>query len=52
MKRRVRGITFLSRTGLTSYQNAVIETMKKAVDKNKYDWKVARIATNGKVDFE
>ncbi len=48
----VRSVTFLSRKGPTSYQNAVIETIKKAVDKNKYDWKVARIATNGKVDFE
>jgi len=48
----IRSVTFLSRARSTSDQNTVIETIKRTVSKGKYDWRVARIATNGKVDFE
>lgn len=49
--KEVRSVTFLTRTPSIIMQ-PVIDSLKKAVDNTKYDWKVARISTTGKVEFE
>jgi predicted Holliday junction resolvase-like endonuclease len=47
----IRSVTFLSRKP-DSVMRPVIDSIRKTIDKGKYDWKVARITTAGKVDFE
>jgi predicted Holliday junction resolvase-like endonuclease len=47
----VKDITFLTRTPCIAMR-PMIESLKAAVDKENYDWKVARITTAGKVNFE
>jgi predicted Holliday junction resolvase-like endonuclease len=47
----VRNVTFLTRTP-NSIMRPVIESLKSTVKKGSYDWKVARVTTAGKVDFE
>lgn len=49
--KEVRSVTFLTRTPSTIMQ-PVIDSLKKAIDGTKYDWKVARISITGKVEFE
>ena len=49
--KEVRSVTFLTRTPST-IMRPVIDSLKKAVDSAKYDWKIARISTAGKVEFE
>ncbi len=49
--KEVRRVTFLTRTPSTILQ-PVIDSLKKTVDNAKYDWKVVRIYTDGKVEFE
>ena len=47
----VKNVTFLTRTP-SAIMRPVIESLKTAVDNGSYDWKVARISTAGKVEFE
>jgi len=47
----VRSIAFLSRK-LSQNLTIVTESLRKTVSKGNYDWKVARITTAGKVDYE
>lgn len=49
--KEVRNVTFLTRTP-SVIMRPVIESLKTAVDNGNYDWKVARISTEGKVEFE
>ncbi len=49
--KEVRDVTFLTRTP-SPIMRPVIESLKSTVKKRNYDWKVARITTAGKVDFE
>ena len=48
---KVRDVTFLTRTP-SAVMRPVIESLRGTVEKGNYDWKVARITTAGKVDFE
>lgn len=48
----VRDVTFLSRKPPTQEQNMILKSMEKTIGKRNYDWKVARITIDGKVDFE
>jgi len=47
----IQSITFLSRKP-NAAMRPVVDSIRKTIDKGKYDWKVARITTTGKVDFE
>ena len=47
----VRDITFLTRTPCAAIR-PMIESLKATVDNGHYDWKVARITTAGKVNYE
>ncbi len=49
--KEVRDVTFLTRTP-SIIMRPVIESLKNTVKKGNYDWKVARITTTGKVNFE
>lgn len=49
--KEVRDVTFLTRTP-SAVMRPVIESLRRTVEKGNYDWKVARITTAGKVDFE
>ncbi len=51
-KEKVKNVTFLSMKTSNREQNIILESIRKTVNKKKYDWKVARIAIDGKVDFE
>jgi predicted Holliday junction resolvase-like endonuclease len=48
----VKNITFLSRKSIIREQNIILKTIKETIDKNNYDWKVARISIDGNVGFE
>ncbi len=49
--KEVRSVTFLSRNP-NSAMRTVADSIKTTVAKGRYDWKVARITTTGKVNFE
>ncbi len=49
--KQVQSVTFLAKP-TNAQTHAVIGSIKTAVSKGSYDWKVARITTDGKVDFE
>jgi predicted Holliday junction resolvase-like endonuclease len=49
--KEVRNVTFLTRTPST-IMRPVIQSLKITIDNGNYDWKVARISTEGKVEFE
>jgi predicted Holliday junction resolvase-like endonuclease len=49
--KNVRKVTFLTRKP-SAIMRPVIESLKKTVDNGNYDWKVARISTEGIVEFE
>jgi predicted Holliday junction resolvase-like endonuclease len=49
--KEVRKVTFLTRAP-SVVMRPVIDSLHQAVDKGNYDWKVARISTEGKVEFE
>ena len=51
-KEKVKNVTFLSMKTSNQEQNMIVESIRKTVNKKKYDWKVARITIDGKVDFE
>lgn len=51
-KEKVKNVTFLSMKTSNREQNIILESIRKTVNKKKYDWKVARITIDGKVDFE
>lgn len=48
----VKDVTFLSRTPSNNLQNVILKSISNTVDKKNYDWKIARISTDGKVGFE
>ena len=48
---KIRDVTFLTRTP-SATMRPVIESLKSTVKRGNYDWKVARITTAGKVNFE
>jgi len=48
----LRNVTFLSRETSDQEQNAIVESIRKTIDKKNYDWKVSRITMDGKVEFE
>lgn len=50
-EKQVKSVTFLAKP-TTPQMHAVIGSIKTAVSKGSYDWKVARITTTGKVEFE
>jgi len=49
---KLKDITFLSMKTSNREQNLILESIRKTVNKKKYDWKVARITVNGKVHLE
>jgi predicted Holliday junction resolvase-like endonuclease len=49
--KQVQSVPFLAKP-TNPQTHAVIDSIKTAVSKGSYDWKVARISTTGKVDFE
>jgi predicted Holliday junction resolvase-like endonuclease len=49
--KQVQSVTFLAKP-TNAQTHSVIDSIKTAVSKGSYDWKVARITTDGKVDFE
>ena len=48
----LRNVTFLSRKTSDQEQNVILKSIGKTLDKKSYDWKVSRIAMDGKVEFE
>ncbi len=48
----VKNVTFLSRKPSNSDLNMILGSIKKTVQKNSYDWKVARISLDGQVDMK
>ena len=48
----LKNVTFLSRKALSQDQNAILKSIRKVIDNKNYDWKVARISTDGEVKFE
>jgi len=48
----VENVTLLSRKASNQDQNAILKSIRKTIDQKKYDWKVARITTEGEVNFE
>ncbi len=48
----VKNVTFLSRKTSNPDLNMILGSLKKTIQKNGYDWKVARISMEGKVDIE
>jgi predicted Holliday junction resolvase-like endonuclease len=50
-EKEIRNVTFLSRKP-DSTMSSVTNSIRKTVSKGDYDWKVARITTTGKVNFE
>lgn len=48
----IKSITFLSRKPSNQEQIKITESIRKAISKNNYEWKVARITLDGKVNFE
>ena len=50
-EKEVSNVTFLTRTP-SPIMRPVIKSLKNTVQKGSYDWKVARITTDGKVNFE
>lgn len=51
-KIELKNVTFLSRKALNQDQNAILKSIRKTIEKKNYDWKVARITMDGKVNFE
>lgn len=51
-KEEIRNITFLSRKIQNQEQKMILESIRKTVSKTNYDWKVARITIDGKVNLE
>jgi len=49
---KVKDVTFLSRRPPNNLQNLVLKSIRKTVDNKNYDWKIARITSDGKVGFE
>ena len=48
----VRDVTFLSKKSSDRKLNLILKSVRKTVDKGNYDWKVARVTTDGNVNFE
>lgn len=48
----VKNVTFLSRKTSDQDLNIILGSIKRTIQKNSYDWKVARIGMDGKVDVE
>ena len=51
-KIEVKNVTFLTKKASNQDQNAILKSIRKTIEKKNYDWKVARITMNGKVNFE
>jgi len=51
-KKELDDITFLSRRTSNEMLNRIRKSLKEAVEKEKYDWRVARVSIEGKVEFE
>jgi predicted Holliday junction resolvase-like endonuclease len=49
--KQVQSVTFLAKP-TTPQMHAVTRSIKSTVSKGSYDWKVARITTTGKVEFQ
>lgn len=49
---KLRNVTFLSRKASDRMQSAILDSIRRTLDKEKYDWKVSRITMDGKVEFE
>ena len=49
---KLRNVTFLSRKTSDRIQSAILDSIRRTVDKENYDWKVSRISMDGKVEFE
>ena len=48
----VKNVTFLSKKALNQDQNAILKSIRKTIEQENYDWKIARITIDGEVDFE
>ena len=48
----LENVVFLSRKPVNKEENLILNSIEKTVEKEKYDWKVARITMDGKVDFD
>lgn len=51
-KDQVNDIVFLSRKTKNKELNDVRKTIKKTIDKENYEWKIARVSIDGKVKLE
>jgi predicted Holliday junction resolvase-like endonuclease len=51
-KEKVKDVTFLARKINDSNLNKIRKTVKECVDKKKYEWTVARISVDGKMELE
>ena len=49
---KMESVVFLTRKPFDKEHNLTLQSIKKTVDAKKYDWKVARILTDGQVNFE
>lgn len=50
--RDLDNVIFLSRRPANKEENLILNSIRKTVEKENYDWKVARITMDGNVDFE
>jgi len=48
----VKDLTFLTRKPTNRELNQILASIRKTIGKKNYDWKVARITADGKVNFE
>lgn len=49
---KLKDILFLSKRTIDADLNKIRKSIEHAVDREKYDWKIARISLEGKVEFE
>ena len=51
-KKELEDITFLSRKTQNNVLNRIRGSLESAIDKEKYEWHVARVSIEGKVELE
>ena len=51
-KNQVNDIVFLSKETKSKDINKIRKTIKKTINKEQYEWKIARVSTHGKVKIE
>ena len=51
-KAKLNDITFLSRRSQNETLNKIRNSLKSAIDREKYDWHVARVSVEGDIELE